>query len=272
MILLLLGMVFLGLITSYEDIKKSKISNKWIIVGLVYVFAVQLVFLGMGVGGWSYLVLYLFVVTCFCIFLWLVGFWGAGDAKLFIVISLFFPFNQLVYPWLIVPFVVLVLSFILGFFTVLYMLITKGEVKKWKKGIRKSVLVFRPINLLKMFSLYFALSWPFTLLIFYDQSSGLSFLWFIIPLIISLWLISYKKIVYVAFFASAIRVFADFKILGLLVWQLLFFYVFLMLLYFLKELLFGLARDRKFDMEKVAYAPLISLSGIFVLLLIWQSL
>lgn len=85
--------LFLGLITTYEDVKFGLVRNKWLLLGL-------------GFGAGFYLVLFIqhqfpgsgrmffinvFISFCICLLLWKLNYWPAGDAKLFFVFSFLIP-------------------------------------------------------------------------------------------------------------------------------------------------------------------------------------
>ncbi|MBM3245851.1 MAG: hypothetical protein FJZ13_00775 [Candidatus Omnitrophica bacterium] len=83
--------VFIGLITSYEDIKSGKIRNKWIIIGLLFGLlisglnaAFKEMYPGIMLPNISIAVLVAYL-------LWKFGLWSAGDGKLFIAYSLLMP-------------------------------------------------------------------------------------------------------------------------------------------------------------------------------------
>lgn len=91
--------LFIGLITSYEDIKFGKIRNKWIILGLswgVAMFILLLVLNMIGVFSTSFFFigesLVNFIISIIVSYLmWQNKIWAAGDAKLFIIYSLLIP-------------------------------------------------------------------------------------------------------------------------------------------------------------------------------------
>lgn len=104
--------LFIGFITSYEDIKISKIRNKWVLIGLFYPFVIYAaillisiifsskqslflnkiaIYLFTGLDKWVInLLVSIFVAYVF----WLYGFWGAGDAKLFMTFVALIPIGQ----------------------------------------------------------------------------------------------------------------------------------------------------------------------------------
>jgi len=107
-------LVFIGLVTSYQDFRYGKIKNKWIIFGATWGTGIWVILL-----GWSQLVpfvphyfatpmtyikpSYILEVAinssiAFAVgyLLWHFDLWSAGDAKLFFVISLLFPLK---YYW-----------------------------------------------------------------------------------------------------------------------------------------------------------------------------
>ena len=95
--------LLIGCITSYEDIKISKIKNKWILIGLIYSLLVYLftwILYGLG-GRNSYLIwnfdkwcINLIISSLVAYFLWHFKMWAAGDAKLFICYAALIPIGQ----------------------------------------------------------------------------------------------------------------------------------------------------------------------------------
>lgn len=104
---------FLGIITSYEDFRFSKIRNKWILMGLLYSFTIYLlvwILYGLAKGKiisctigreTSYLIwnfdkwcINLLISTVMAYLLWHFKMWAAGDAKLFICYSSLIPIGQ----------------------------------------------------------------------------------------------------------------------------------------------------------------------------------
>lgn len=81
--------ILLGLVTSYEDISFGKIKNKYIVFALSYAILARLI-LNLEV------VVPFLTGLLFCFLTWKIGFWTAGDAKLFLAFSLLLPFDNLV--------------------------------------------------------------------------------------------------------------------------------------------------------------------------------
>lgn len=108
--------IFIGLATSYEDFLISRIRNKWILLGLLFSFAVlflfHLIYLfylkfdpqGHTTKIFSYLcwnskrwLINLAVSSLVAYFIWYFRMWGAGDGKLFIAYAALIPIRQ--YSW-----------------------------------------------------------------------------------------------------------------------------------------------------------------------------
>lgn len=95
---------FIGIVTSYEDIKFSKIKRKWIGRGLIYpllgylllyFFSILRVVDYRGIN-YSYIQEFLingFISIAIAYLFWKLGIWAAGDAKLFIVYTLLIPLD-----------------------------------------------------------------------------------------------------------------------------------------------------------------------------------
>lgn len=95
--------LFIGCVTSYEDVKTSRIKNKWIFIGLAYAFFIYTAIfiicrLNAGIcplmhnfDRWCINLLISIVVAYL---IWHVKIWGAGDAKLFIVYAALIPLDR----------------------------------------------------------------------------------------------------------------------------------------------------------------------------------
>lgn len=160
------GIILLGIITSYEDIRGRGIRNKWVLLGLVYAFAVfsalvgYLMFSGSGVSP-GYLgdyFLNVLIALAFGYIIWHVGLWSAGDAKLFLAYSALVPLSVYsigyiaVFPSLTVFINTLVLILI---FLIVGLLV--------KTGIRQKFEVIKKTFHWRLFSVsiisLFGLSW-----------------------------------------------------------------------------------------------------------------
>ena len=111
-ILFFIVLCFIGIKTSYEDIKTSNIRNKWILLGLIYALTVYIFSaLSFSFNAFphseifstlnSYLLKYsdrwvinLLVSIALSYWLWHIHVWGAGDAKLFITFAALIPIGQ----------------------------------------------------------------------------------------------------------------------------------------------------------------------------------
>jgi Flp pilus assembly protein protease CpaA len=87
----LIGIVLLGVITSYTDIKDRRIRNKHVLLGALYGLALALIFL---LPNYEILLHYFIGAIAALIsgvILWHLKFWTAGDAKLFTAIVMMTP-------------------------------------------------------------------------------------------------------------------------------------------------------------------------------------
>jgi len=89
------AILFLGIITSYEDIKSGKIRNKWIMSALIYAVLVNVVLVLFYPSKNGIHLPYLIELTTNSLFsvvlgfgLWYLGIWTAGDGKLTLLCSL----------------------------------------------------------------------------------------------------------------------------------------------------------------------------------------
>lgn len=91
----IVGIIILGIITSYTDIRYGKISNKHILSGIIYAILINtLAFFSFEAHNWN-AYLHYFISTTFTLLIsfifWNIGLWTAGDAKLFFVFNLLTP-------------------------------------------------------------------------------------------------------------------------------------------------------------------------------------
>lgn len=115
--LLLFLVFFIGIITSYEDFKYTKIRNKWILFGLVggaviYLFA--LAYKLMPLHFLYILLINTLISLLIGVIFWYFDWWSAGDAKLFMIFAWLVPvqaYSRAALP-IFLSFVILVNTFI----------------------------------------------------------------------------------------------------------------------------------------------------------------
>ena len=86
--------LFLGIVTSYEDIKYCKIRNKWIFLAILYSIIVNIILFSMNSFDTNYLIK--FSINCLLslivgFVIWHLNLWTAGDAKLFFAFTALIP-------------------------------------------------------------------------------------------------------------------------------------------------------------------------------------
>lgn len=148
-----LGVLIVGIITSYTDIKFGKIRNNILLFGLIYAIVLNLIifFIIENINPRAYLhyftnAIFMLVV---CFILWYVGLWTAGDSKLFFI------FNLLVPPFFITEYylgyfyglVFFINIFGIMFFYFIYKIITNLKKSEFLYSIKKT---FVPRNLVGM--------------------------------------------------------------------------------------------------------------------------
>lgn len=163
--------VFVGLGTSYEDIRYGKIRNNYIAVSIVYALASVMVFsfflFRFGNLNFTYLVEYgINVVAALFVgfFIWHIGFWSAGDAKLFLAYSMLLPLSvySLEYVTFFQSSVVIVNTFLPVFVFLAFKVLKKSGISEMSKAIREQLKISSIVALL-----FFLLSfqWIFQILI-----------------------------------------------------------------------------------------------------------
>ena len=88
--------LFLGIITSYEDIKYGKIRNKWIFSTILIGAFFNLMLFFTKTIGYEYALLFIInsiISLSVSFIIWIFGFWTAGDAKLFFTYSFLMPLD-----------------------------------------------------------------------------------------------------------------------------------------------------------------------------------
>ena len=156
--------LFLGILTSYEDIKEGKIRNKWLLTALILGFLLWgLLILLNKVNYREFLMILIFASVALIIgfLLWLMKLWSAGDAKLYAVFVLITPLSVYKYSnnW---PMITSLTNIFLPVFLFLIIkLLIKSENKE-KFDILKNIL--KPKNLIEYFLFVFGLIWLINIL------------------------------------------------------------------------------------------------------------
>ena len=140
--------IFLGIITSIQDIKQGKIRNKWIIIAVAYALLMNIfVLLYMMLTETPFRIEYYYEFLFslgFMIFIafiiWWVGLWTAGDAKLIIAYTALIPLSvfSLGYVKNFPAFTLLLNIFVPMFFVMGVFVLVKSKWKD-KKAILKQI-------------------------------------------------------------------------------------------------------------------------------------
>jgi len=86
--------LYLGITCSLEDMRNYKVKNKWIVIGLVWgilIYAVSGVLWGWKATDYMKVMLNTSFAFFISLLVWRLGFWAAGDAKLFTTFSFLIP-------------------------------------------------------------------------------------------------------------------------------------------------------------------------------------
>ena len=133
--------LFLGIVTSYEDIKYGKIRNKWIIIALSYSILLNILLFFI----WDLELKYFYSIFFNLIFsliigimIWYLGLWTSGDAKLFFsyvallppLITTFNLNNIFSLDLLVNTFIILTLFLIFSIFKNIKIMETLPQIKK----------------------------------------------------------------------------------------------------------------------------------------------
>ena len=163
------GIIALGIITSYEDIKIGKIKNKWIIIALAYAVIVNIALIAQfffTTGVNPHYIIELFTNLLFAIAVgfgfWYFGLWTAGDGKLFIAFAVLLPFSvySLGYQeW--TPSVILLINiFVLATIIIFVLMLSRVELKQILNSVLPPIKEFIKVNKLMESATYlFAINW-----------------------------------------------------------------------------------------------------------------
>jgi len=163
--------LFLGIITTYEDIKTGKIRNKWIVIALIYAILFNLgLIIYMSVTGQEMRIAYFyelgisFIISLAAGFLmWTLGLWTAGDAKLFAAFSLLIPLT--VYRWGHIPYFssanILINTFVPFFLIYSAIMLYKTT---WKQKLHYLLQAVKPKQVASTALFLFAFMWPLAIL------------------------------------------------------------------------------------------------------------
>lgn len=166
---LLPGILYLGIVTSYTDIRYGKIRNRDVLIGIFYALAVYLLlfvyfFIASGVNYMYFLELITNAIFALAVAfgLWYYKIWSAGDGKLFFAFALLVPPEAYLYGrynW--IPSLTLLFNlFIVGLFAMLFLLIKNARWQNYKKTFFSFFKdFFSPKMLLHSIVSLFAIFW-----------------------------------------------------------------------------------------------------------------
>lgn len=210
--------LFLGIVTSYQDIKIGKIRNKWILWAVYYSVLVNIIitifyFLnGTEIRSAYFIELGLTVLLSLTmgVIIWLAGLWTAGDAKLFFAFSILLPLE--IYKYGHIPFLssanILINTFTPIFIFLAFSLLFKTSLKQKIFHLKKS---FEPKQIFQLFVFLFAFFWVIELVgkIFNLSLNYFSSIIFLLLLIILLERALKSKLFSVVLIIAISRIFFD---------------------------------------------------------------
>lgn len=250
--------LFLGIVTSYEDIKFGKIRNKWVVLAVAYGASVNTLLFYLNSVDTDYLIKFLINGLASLIagfFGWHLGLWTAGDAKLFFGYSLLLPLN--IYEFANFGFFP---SFNILIFTFVPVTIfLAATILKETPSINYLNKIFKFGQLVRLFLFLFVISWPLDIL--YNIFNSFKAYLFGITLIFILYFILDKvlsSVILYLILLSIARIIFDRSIF---LWQTWLHFLFLLILsLFLRFFLFEMAfmsftREVKIKNLKEGMAP-----------------
>lgn len=262
------GIIFLGIVTTYTDLKESKIKNKHIIIALTYslIAYTLLTIINWGPISVGYFV-ELFVMCGFSLIMgfiiWHVGLWTAGDAKLFFAYSALVPLS--VYKNGHIPYFdstsILVNTVVPVSFCLVLNIMFKTNIKQKLLFLKQAL---QPKKVFSLATSLFAFLWVTTLLF---KSLNIPMNYFIVIFLLFIIIISLEKIFLTKTFKviiviSILRLILDTSVysysfvkeflLALIVFILLRFFIIRLGFHFLtKKIDMGLLREGMIPAEAV---------------------
>jgi hypothetical protein len=228
--------LFLGIVTSYSDIKYKKIRNKYVIMTLIYAVLSLLIatgyayYKGSGINP-HYLILFLTnigVSLLFGVLLWISHLWSAGDAKLFLAYAALVPLKF--YKWgsigIFPSYILLINTFTPAFAYFLARLIYQLNLKATWQEIK---IVFNPKDIFILTLYFIGFYWGISkTLLFMGITSNLVFIIIILFFILTSNVL--KKInIYLSGALLFLRIVTDIQSIKSIPWELLSVLAFLIL-------------------------------------------
>ena len=237
--------LFLGIVTSYEDKKYGKIRNKWVILALIYSAFVNIFLYLLGYINFAHigqLSINGLISLVFGFLIWRVNLWSAGDAKLFFVYSLLLPlelyrFNS---SKLFPSGNILANTFIPAALLLIISMLTKTYREKTFPFLT-NFFKFRGIGKLALF--LFAFAWPVNSMLFFLGMNDTYIRFFLIFLLFSLFeRINNSNTFSLLVILSAARILFDKEMFSKQSWTnfAYFLIIFVVLRFFLLNLSFNL--------------------------------
>lgn len=175
------GIIMIGFITSYQDLKEGKIRNKWIVAGIIYTLLayVILIFLFKEIPSKSFIFYSLlnFIIASIVGFLmWNFGFWTAGDGKLFTLFSGMIPlfvYNDASHIQYFPAMNIMINTFVPLF---LFLAINALWVSSWKKKKNALKELFDIKKIISFLLVIFSFMWVIEIVLDFFGISGSLFL------------------------------------------------------------------------------------------------
>jgi len=262
----ILGIMFIGIITSYTDIKYGIIKNKILLIGIIYTIILNLIIFfslrEVNVRAYYHYFTNSIFILILSFILWYVGLWTAGDAKLFFVFNLLTPpfFMDINYKGYFYGFTYFINIFGVLFIFLLYKVIRKIKKNEFIYSFKKA---FSPKNVLylSMFVFSFGVIFKYFPSIFLNNFFTMIVFFFLLYSILQF--ILGKKLIFLVIGIGLFRIYSEHEqMLTSSFWisfslQLLFFILFrfflLRLSYFAftKKIKIDELKDRMFLAEDI---------------------
>jgi len=164
------GLIILGVITSYTDLKFRLIRNRHLLYALVYGIAIYIyIFLKSYHLSFARIILSITIAIGIAYFLYLKRLWSTGDAKLFIAFSFLMPYSKYEYLFKFPPLVLFINTVIIS--TVVVTILNLKYILNLNKLTRSLIAKEELAKLFYIIVIAFSVTWLIWLLF-----EGLAFL------------------------------------------------------------------------------------------------
>lgn len=155
--LFVIGVLYLGIVTSYTDIKHGKIRNKHLLSGIYIALFLNILLIvrslfltgNIDFNFYKYYLINIVFVFIVSVGLWKINIFTAGDAKLFFVMDLLVPPNFVNFnlKYIFYSMIFFINVFCVLFFYFIFEIFKKVKLEHLKKSLKKALVLKNILNL-----------------------------------------------------------------------------------------------------------------------------